>query len=103
MRYLLIVRLKPEPYVNRARDHASVLLGHLNAFSEGDMELAFRNEDGLLFGFYFRSRQDPAILASSLTGLTSFQGGDALMIVEVGEVVSNKGMTTAVTWLQHHR
>lgn len=104
MRYLIIIKLAPDPQEpNRQRAHLPQLVEVVNRFSDNENTLAFKGDGGMIFGYYFKTKKDIATLAPILTGHQAFRRGDALMITEVGDLISGHGMSSIWTWLQHHK
>lgn len=71
-------------------------------FSDGENEQAFRSNDGLLFGFFFKTSVHGDIMRAEFEKLTATNSGDSLLIFEAGPLCTGHGFSRAWTWLQRH-
>lgn len=102
MRYLLMAELKDDPEEKRATAHVPLIIEHIKRYCGKEYDVAYRSCNGLVFGLFFQTAQNPDKIRSTLTGEYFFRSGDALMIVEVGKLIGNHGLTRSATWLLRH-
>lgn len=79
----------------------------IQKYSNKDCQLAFRAEDGSLFGFLMKTDASINDLHRELFGeigrsTSALLTGDELLIIECGETFDGRGLSRAWTWLQHH-
>jgi hypothetical protein len=98
-RYLAIVQLAGG--ADRPRSDIALVAEWLRRFAKSEHELAFRSSDGLLFGFFLRTASQ-RFMRAEFEKSPGTRNGDALMLVEIGELVDALGFNQGATWLQRH-
>jgi hypothetical protein len=99
-RYLALVQFKSDTTLEELAYRVPGFQGKITKLSRGESEQAFRTNDGLAFGMFFRSALPRHVLWSEFDHGTSH--GDTYMIIEAGPLVEHKGFGRAAAWLQHH-
>lgn len=97
-RYLATIRLSGG--VERLRD-VPLVVEWLRRFAGSDHEIAFRSNDGLLFGFLLNAAA-PQFMRAEFEKCTGTRNGDELLIAEVGSLVDAVGFRPAAVWLRRH-
>jgi len=100
-RVMVLVKLDLGDGPARLTRDVPAILKMLADFSSGEQELAFRSDDGLLFGFFIKTDRG-AFLRPEFEKLTATTHKDSILAFEAGALVSAIGFTRAWTWLQHH-
>ena len=101
-RYIAIVKLKNDTDMNRLAGVISMVDELFSRFSNGEKEHVFRSNDGLVFGFFFKSAVAGQIMRAEFEKLTTTNNEDSILIFEAGELACGRGFSRAWTWLQHH-
>ncbi len=102
-RYIAIIQLNKNSPLSRVAADVPALIGLFDRVSNGEKELAFKSNDGQLFGVFFKTRMPPAMMRSQFEGSGATQNGDSLIIFEARKLATGTaGFSRAWTWLQHH-
>ncbi len=116
-RYLVHIRLGGDSAtIDRIKSTAPEIKSILDQISAGNCQFAYASHDGATFGFLVESRMPatailirlespdkskPADLTRTISG-SPLINDDQLMVLEIGDDFSSRGMGRAGTWLQHH-
>jgi hypothetical protein len=100
-RCLAVIQLKSDSTMQRIASDMPQIMAFLTRFSKGEHELAFRSNDGQLFG-YFLKTATPQFLQAEFDKCEGTHNGDAMLVFEAGKLVSGNGFSRAWTWLQRH-
>jgi hypothetical protein len=100
-RYLVVIQLKADSTLTRIGEDVPKIMKYLESFSRGEHEIAFRSNDGHLFGLFLRTGT-PQFLQAEFHKCPGTQNGDAIIAFEVGGLVAGEGFSRAWTWLQRH-
>lgn len=102
MRVCAIVQLKNDSSFGRVREDAPIIVRTVQSFAKGPLELVFRSNDGILFGWFFETDKPLGMLQAEVNGCTGFRNGDAFLVFELGKGLGGVGFSRAWTWLQRH-
>lgn len=100
-RLLVVIQLKTDSTIQRLQHDAPKIIRFLEGISRGELEMAFRSNDGLLFG-YFVKTATPQFIRPEFEKCDGTQNGDSILAFEAGELAAGIGFSRAWTWLQHH-
>ncbi len=100
MRYCVVIQLDSASDILRLREDVPQIVAILKNYSASD-EMAFRSNDGLLFGWFIDTDKPTDLIRKTIEGSTSFRNKDSIMIFGIGEGLSGRGFTRQWTWLQH--
>jgi hypothetical protein len=100
-RCIAIIQLRADSTIQRLAADVPKITDFVGRFSKGEHELAFRSNDGHLFG-YFLKTATPQFLQPEFDKCEGTQNGDSLIVFEAGELLAGVGFTRAWTWLQRH-
>jgi hypothetical protein len=100
-RLLAVVQLKPDSTMQRIAADVPQIVEFIKRFSKGDHELAFRSNDGLIFG-YFLKTNTPQFMQPEFDKCPGTQNGDAFLAFVAGDLIAGSGFSRAWTWLQRH-
>lgn len=101
-RYLAIVQLKSDSTLQRIANNVPKIKTIIERHSSGEMEQAFRSNDGQLFGFFYKSRLPGDMFRAEFEKSDGTITGDSLLVLEAGPLTTAQGFSRAWTWLQRH-
>lgn len=110
-RYLLHVNIRGKPSMTRIAEAAKQINELVSQLSP-DHQLAYTSGDGGTFGFLLKSRLWAHQIANHITSPgtslgpiipSSLRQEDSILVLEVGEDMSEIGMGKVQAWFQHHR
>ncbi|KMK68070.1 hypothetical protein [Puniceibacterium sp. IMCC21224] len=100
MRYCVVIQLENSSDLARVRNDVPAIVTLIKGHSQSD-EMAFRSNDGVLFGWFIQTDKSIDMIRKAIEGSTSWRNADSIVIFEIGDGLSGKGFTRQWTWLQH--
>lgn len=100
MRYCVIIQLDNKSDLGRVRSDVPAIVSLIKGHSEED-EMAFRSNDGVLFGWFIRTNKPIDMIRNAIEGCPSFRNEDSFIAFEVGSGLSGKGFTRQWNFLDH--
>lgn len=103
MRVCIIFKLRNDSTFARVRDDAPAIVSTVQSFAKGPLELVFRSNDGLLFGWFFETDKPLGMIQAEVAKCVGMTNDDGMILFEVGKGLAGlSGFSRAWTWLQHH-
>ncbi|PIV78814.1 MAG: hypothetical protein COW54_07365 [Rhodobacteraceae bacterium CG17_big_fil_post_rev_8_21_14_2_50_63_15] len=84
----------------RLKNDVPVIVSLIRGHSDKN-EMAFRSNDGVLFGWFIQTNKPIDMIRNAIEGSLAWQSADSIMIFEVSKGLSGKGFTRQWAWLQH--
>jgi len=100
-RCLSIIKLRADSNLQRIQTDIPKIVAFIRRFSKDQHELAFRSNDGLLFGFFLKVAI-PQFLQAEFEKCEGIVTGDSFLVFEAGPLLAGIGFSRAWTWLERH-